>query len=101
MIPPSTHGNRQLVCPNVRSGFLATSLPRHSIVAKRFTRVNDLRRDRAEARFRSVLADRIVNRVLTAVFPGAEIDRIDEEIAERRIDPYTAADGVVLRMEVR
>jgi LAO/AO transport system kinase len=64
-------------------------------------RRQERRRDRAEARFRAVLADRIMNRVLETVFPGDSIDRVVEEIAERRVDPYSAVDRVVRRMEVK
>ena len=64
-------------------------------------RRQDRRRDRAEARFRAVLADRVVNRFVEAVFPGDSIDEVVEEIAERRVDPYSAADRVLQRMEVK
>jgi len=64
-------------------------------------RRQERRRDRAESRFRAVLADRIVNRVVETVFPGDSIDRVVDEIAERRVDPYSAADRVLQRMEVK
>jgi LAO/AO transport system kinase len=64
-------------------------------------RRQERRRDRAEARFRAVLADRVVSRVVETVFPGDAIDQVVEEIAERRIDPYSAADRVIRRMEVK
>jgi LAO/AO transport system kinase len=64
-------------------------------------RRKERRRDRAEARFRAVLADRVVSRVVDTVFPGDEIDKVVDEIAERRVDPYSAADRVVQRMEVK
>jgi LAO/AO transport system kinase len=64
-------------------------------------RRKERRRDRAEARFRAVLADRVVHRVVETVFPGDTIDRVVDEIAERRVDPYSAADRVMQRMEVK
>jgi LAO/AO transport system kinase len=64
-------------------------------------RRQERRRDRAEARFRAVLADRVVNRVIGTVFPGDSINRVVDEIADRRVDPYSAADRVVKRMEVK
>lgn len=64
-------------------------------------RRKERRWDRAEARFRAVLADRVVSRVVETVFPGDSIDRVVEEIAERRLDPYSAVDRVIQRMEVK
>jgi LAO/AO transport system kinase len=64
-------------------------------------RRKDRRRDRAEARFRAVLADRVVRQVIDAVFPAGSIEKVVEEIAERQIDPYSAADRVVRRLEVK
>jgi len=64
-------------------------------------RRQERRRDRAEARFRAVLADRIVRQVIDAVFPGGSIEKVVEEIAKRQVDPYSAADRVVRRLEVK
>jgi len=64
-------------------------------------RRRDRRRDRADARFRAVLADRIVRQVIDTVFPAGSIAKVVEEIAERRLDPYSAAERVVRRLEVK
>jgi LAO/AO transport system kinase len=59
------------------------------------------RRDRAEARFRAVLADRIVRQVIEDVFPDGSIHDVITDIAERKVDPYSAAERVVRRLEVK
>lgn len=59
------------------------------------------RRERAEARFRAVLAERVISRVLRDAFPAGGVDEIVDQIAERRIDPYSAAERVLARLEVR
>jgi LAO/AO transport system kinase len=59
------------------------------------------RRQRAEARFLAVLTERLVGRVRREAFPDDELRRVVREIAERRVDPYTAADRIVARLEVR
>jgi hypothetical protein len=59
------------------------------------------RRDRAEGRFLALLADRLLDAVRRAALPDADFRKTVEEIAERRLDPYTAAEGVLRRLEVR
>jgi LAO/AO transport system kinase len=59
------------------------------------------RRERAEARFRAILYDRLVGGVLERVLPGEWLRAAVTEIAERRTDPYTAAERVLARVEVR
>jgi LAO/AO transport system kinase len=59
------------------------------------------RRERAEARLLAVLTERLVGRVRREAFPDDELRRVVREIAERRVDPYTAADRIVARLEVR
>lgn len=108
VIQQSTEGT-----PRIRPDILRTVAVRNEGIAELRVGVRDFmarsghqrrqerRRDRAEARFRAVLADRVVNRVVETVFPGDSIDRVVEEIAERRVDPYSAADRVMQRMEVK
>ncbi len=52
------------------------------------------RRERAETRFLGVLADRLVREVRQRV-PRERFAQIVEDIAQRRLDPYTAAEEVV------
>jgi LAO/AO transport system kinase len=59
------------------------------------------RRERAEARFLAVLTERLLGRTLAAALPGAALDRVVDEIAGRRTDPYSAAERVLERVEVR
>jgi LAO/AO transport system kinase len=59
------------------------------------------RMDRAEARFRAVLADRLMRRVEREVLAPAELARLIEQIADRRTDPYTAAESVLGLLEQR
>jgi LAO/AO transport system kinase len=73
-------------------GFLTSAGPQ---------RRGERRRDRAEARFRAVLAERVMSHVVDRVFPEDSIERVIDEIARRLIDPYSAADRVVGRLEVQ
>jgi len=50
--------------------------------------------ERAEMRFLGVLTDRFLRDVRLRLLPGARFAAIVTEIAERRLDPYTAADQV-------
>jgi len=59
------------------------------------------RRDRADGRFRAILTDRAVSRILDAVLPGEDYARLVAEIARRTTDPYSAVDALLARMEVR
>lgn len=62
-------------------------------------RRGDRRRERAEARFRAVLSDRLTARALARAGGDGETDRIIGEIAERRIDPYSAVEQLLRRLE--
>jgi LAO/AO transport system kinase len=53
------------------------------------------RRERAEMRFLGVLVERFLRDVRTRLLPGPRFHRIVSDIAERRVDPYTAADAVL------
>ena len=59
------------------------------------------RRERAGSRFLSLLADRLLETVRRAVLTDGDFEKTVEEIAERRLDPYTAAESVLRRLEVR
>ena len=59
------------------------------------------RRDRAESRFLAVLSERLVGKVLDEALADGALARTVSEIAERRVDPYTAAERVLARVEVR
>ncbi|MBZ5640889.1 MAG: methylmalonyl Co-A mutase-associated GTPase MeaB [Acidobacteriia bacterium] len=59
------------------------------------------RRERAEARFRAILYERLVGGVLARVLPGESFRAAVDEIAERRTDPYTAVERILSRVEVR
>ena len=59
------------------------------------------RRERANARFLSVLTDRVMAQVLDAAFPGEELAGVVSDIAERRLDPYSAAERVLARLQIR
>jgi LAO/AO transport system kinase len=51
--------------------------------------------ERAEMRFLGVLTDRFLRDVRTRLLPGARFAEMVGEIAERRLDPYSAADRVL------
>ena len=52
--------------------------------------------ERAEMRFLSVLTERFVRDVRVRLLPGPRFAEVVSEIADRRLDPYTAADRVLL-----
>jgi len=71
-------------------------------LAGRAARDRERRRlERAEARFLAVLADRVLGRIRRDALPGERLAELIGEIARRELDPYTAADGIVARLEVR
>jgi LAO/AO transport system kinase len=53
------------------------------------------RRERAEMRFLAVLIERFLHEVRDRKLPGERFDRLVAEIAERKIDPYSAAERVL------
>jgi len=59
------------------------------------------RRERAEARFLAVLTDAVLERLRHEALPGDALEGIVREIAERHTDPYSAAQRVLSRLEVR
>jgi LAO/AO transport system kinase len=59
------------------------------------------RRERAEARFLALLREQLLERVVKRVLSADEMEETVSAIAERRIDPYAAAERVLRRVEVR
>jgi LAO/AO transport system kinase len=59
------------------------------------------RRARAEWRVRELLGQRFLAHVEREVLAPGEFDRTLEEIAARRLDPYTAADAIIDRALAR
>jgi len=53
------------------------------------------RRERAEMRFLGVLVERFLREIRQRLEPGHRFEAIVSDIAERRVDPYTAADRVL------
>ena len=64
-------------------------------------RPRDRRRERAESRFLTLLTDRVVARLLREALDAETLERMIDEIAERKLDPYSAAESVLRRLEVR
>lgn len=59
------------------------------------------RRERAEARLLAVLGEGLLDRVVARALPDGAFAAVVDRIAERTIDPYTAAERVLARVEVR
>lgn len=59
------------------------------------------RRERAESRFLSILSDRLLGKVRDALLPETAFRELVGAIAERSTDPYTAAESLLRRVEVR
>lgn len=64
-------------------------------------RKQERRRVRAEARLQAILSERLFGDVLERSVPAAALSEMVEEIAARRLDPYTAAARVLARMGVK
>jgi len=61
-------------------------------------RRSERRKERAEARFTALLAERALARVLDVACPPERRNAIVESIAERRTDPYTAVEEILDRV---
>ncbi len=59
------------------------------------------RRERAESRFLSVIGERLLLRVRRELLDEKGYQELVDAIAERRVDPYSAAEQVLGRLEVR
>jgi LAO/AO transport system kinase len=55
------------------------------------------RKDRAESRFRALLAERLLQAALAKALPGDALETAVTAIAQRRTDPYTAVEAVLAR----
>jgi LAO/AO transport system kinase len=75
--------------PALRDGLLAF------VAAAGDARKAQRRWERAELRFLAVLTDRFLRDVRQTLLPGERFAAIVTEIAERRLDPYSAADRVL------
>ena len=58
-------------------------------------------RERAEARFRAVLTERVVERLLAEALPCDQFGELVDRIAARNLDPYSATEDILARLEVR
>jgi LAO/AO transport system kinase len=72
--------------------FLAAAAP-----ARRDAR----RRERAEARLTALLGERLLRRVVERALPGAAFAELVDLVASRELDPYSAVERVLTRVEVR
>lgn len=80
----------------LREGIL--SFQRTQGLARRQAR----RRERAESRLRALVTQRLLGQLFDRGSPGeAGLDHLVNEVAERRVDPYSAADRLLARMEAR
>jgi LAO/AO transport system kinase len=78
-------------------------VPEHVAAIERYldgstVRRSERRQERAEARFTALLAARAVARVLDVACTPERRNEIVEAIAERRIDPYTAVEEILVRV---
>lgn len=58
-------------------------------------------KERAADRFRNVLGERLLNNVLDLIGREDLVESLIERIADRELDPYTAAEQVLARVEVK
>jgi LAO/AO transport system kinase len=64
-------------------------------------RIDGRRRERAEARLLALLADRLLQLVRSEALTADSFREIVEAIARRQLDPYSAAEQILQRVEVR
>jgi LAO/AO transport system kinase len=74
---------------------------KESLASPARERMEGRRRERAEARFLALLADRLLQKVRSEALSADSFRDIIEAISERRIDPYSAAEQILQRLEVR
>jgi LAO/AO transport system kinase len=61
-------------------------------------RRGERRRQRAGARFRALLAERLLHVALERAFPPGTLEAVVTDIAERRSDPYSSVEAVLERV---
>jgi LAO/AO transport system kinase len=66
-----------------------------AFVSKQLDARAQRRRERSSARLLSLLTDRLLSQVTRAVLPADKLAGWVERIADRRIDPYSAADEIL------
>jgi len=71
------------------------------LAARGNSRRAERRRERAESRLLAVLGERLLEQVREQALPGRAFEQLVDRVAAREIDPYTAARGVLSRLEVR
>jgi len=59
------------------------------------------RRDRARSRLLAVLGEQLLALVQKKVLPGSALDELVGRVANREVDPYSAVQAIVERVEVR
>jgi len=59
------------------------------------------RHERAEARFLALLTDRVLARLRRDALPADALRTMIDEIARRKLDPYSAADRILERLKIR
>jgi LAO/AO transport system kinase len=74
---------------------------RQSLRETASTRLRGRRLDRAESRFLALLSDRLLERVRSEALTEESFREIIQAIASRQIDPYSAAEQILQRLEVR
>jgi LAO/AO transport system kinase len=74
---------------------------RRSLRETERARLRDRRLDRAESRFLALLSDRLLERVRSEALTEESFREIIQAIASRQIDPYSAAEQILQRLEVR
>jgi len=56
---------------------------------------SERRRDAARQRLMSLLREQLVRKAIETVFPGSEIEKLVDRIAQRETDPYTIVEEIV------
>ena len=74
---------------------------RQSLRETERARLRGRRLDRAESRFLALLSDRLLERVRSEALTEESFQEIIQAIASRQIDPYSAAEKILQRLEVR
>ena len=76
---------------------LAESIRQSLDHSRSTSRRMEKRRDAARQRLMSLLRDQLVRKTVETVFPGNDLEKIVDRIAQRETDPYTIVEEIVRR----
>ncbi len=77
---------------------LVASIERHGAHLKEGDRLLERRRIGLQARFREILRERLLERLMAGGVAGDDLAGLERRVGDRSIDPYTATRGIIDRL---